>query len=242
MDEPPSPDPAAHPEAAPPLRLSADFLDAFVHDLRNPLSAMLGWIEVLGSGGGQGVENAVQALRRSVDQQDQTLIRMLELAALQNGAVRLTDEDLAVLPLAEAALAQARTVAGGKRVGLALAADASLPMLRGDPARLEQLLVGLLENGIRNAREGGLVQAALSHEDGALHFRVSDSGRGLRAEDCALKAARLGQPGGPIRGIGVALALVRELAHLQGGCVAVASQGPGTGSCYTLSLPAAGRA
>ena len=236
----PSADPSRPPCGdSPQLSVPDDFLETFAHDLRNPLSAIVGWIDVLGSIGDGRVAPAVQALRRAVDQQDQTLTRMLDLAALHNGGVALECARHPLQRVAERAVATARVPAERKRVTLTLQVTEHLPPVLGDRLRLEQILLALLDHGIHNAREGGAVAAALEREGDRLRFGVTDSGRGLRAADCAARAALLRQPGGPVRGIGIALATARELAHLHGAHIEVQSDGLGRGSRYSLSIPAA---
>jgi signal transduction histidine kinase len=112
-----------------------------------------------------------------------------------------------------------------------------------DPGRLELMLMNLLSNAARYTHPGGRIELSGSQEAGEIILRVRDNGVGLTPQDLETvfeRYAHIAPPRSPDQGgLGVGLAIVRELAHLHGGTVAATSKGKGLGSEFLLRLPAA---
>jgi signal transduction histidine kinase len=121
-----------------------------------------------------------------------------------------------------------------------------LPPLRADAGRLQQIAWNLLSNAIKFTPSGGRVTIAASQEPGGFRLEVSDTGRGIPPEYLTQVFDRFSQADSSASrthgGLGLGLAIVRQLVELHGGSVEVASEGMGLGARFTVHLPARERA
>lgn len=243
----PSESPAATPDGRPEAaeegnRLRDELLQTLAHDLRNPLSAMLGWIDVLNRVGGPQIQGPVEAMRRSVELQDQTLANALDLSRLLQGTLTLELRELPPERAAQAAVEAVRAAAGRKRVTVDFALQGPLPSVTADAVRLQQMFQSLGLHALRSTPDGGRLQVALEARDGGVRLQICDGGRGLGDEELARLSAALRDPAAGSRVLGSALLLARGLARLHGAELGVDRAGSGQGVCFTVSLPTAGDA
>jgi CheY-like chemotaxis protein len=143
----------------------------------------------------------------------------------------------------EAAIDSMRPAADAKEILVAPALDATLPALTGDPTRLQQIVWNLLSNAVKFTPRGGQVDVALRRHLSWVCIDVADTGKGIapeflpyvfdpfRQEDASFKRSR--------GGLGLGLAITRQLVELHGGRIEVASPGEGRGATFTVSLPMA---
>ena len=213
------------------------------HELRTPLATLDGFLEGLADG----VRAPGQETWDIMAAQTARLRRLADDIALVSRAEegRLPMHPVTVAPgeLVAAAVTAARPGYGAKGVCLTGRAEAGLPDISADPDRIGQVLAGLLANALRHTPPGGCVTVAAAAMPGGRDARitVTDTGEGIAAEDLAHIFERFyradtarGQASG---GSGIGLTIGRALVAAHGGTLTAASDGPGAGACFTVTLP-----
>jgi two-component system CheB/CheR fusion protein len=219
------------------------FLALLGHELRNPLAAISSIVDVLRMGGAS--EDHLRQSVAVIDRQVRHLVRLvddlLSLSRISRGQMKLRTVPMDARESIRDAVAQARPVneAGDARLDLDLPGE-PLPV-EGDRERLTQILTNLLVNAYRYTGKGGTVTLSAELAGDRVLVRVRDTGIGIAAEDLPrlfepftrLESARRRDGSG----LGLGLALARQLATLHGGTLEARSDGPGRGSEFTLGLP-----
>jgi nitrogen-specific signal transduction histidine kinase/CheY-like chemotaxis protein len=229
-------------------QMKSEFLATMSHELRTPLNAIIGFAEVLGDG----LAGELSAQQRehigdilSSGEHLLALINdILDLSKVEAGRMELDPELLELRPLLDNALSMVKEKALTNRLRLTLEVEDEPPALWADARKLKQILYNLLSNAVKFTGAGGVVTLRarrIAGPDGEeLELTVADTGIGISEED----QARLFQPFVQIdssisrnyQGTGLGLAMVKRLAELHGGRVALASQ-TGKGSIFTVWLP-----
>lgn len=210
------------------------------HELRNPLSAVLGFSELLRDGRVGSISERqrehLQIIHASADHILTLSDELLEMARIEAGRVRLAPEPLEPSELAGACVSSLATLAAARDVQVDLdPRPVGLVVL--DPARLRQVILNYLSNAIKFTPPGGRIGVTLARADGRLQVSVSDTGPGIEAADQARVFDEFFQvPGSECQGTGLGLAVTRSIVAAQGGEVGVRSV-PGSGSTFSASLP-----
>lgn len=230
---------AAHAEAVTANRLKDDFLAALSHELRTPLNAVLGWTQMLETGAipPERFLETLATIRRNAEVQKQMVEDMLDVSAFIGGRLRLTMEDVCLAePLHEARLA-VQPAADAKNVTIHIA-DLGFS-IRGDRNRLQQVFWNLLANSVKFTPPGGAVHVDARREGDMIAIRVRDTGRGIEPDFLPFVFDRFRQA--PSRrgegGLGLGLAIVRQIVEAHGGTVAAESAGEGRGATFMVRLP-----
>ncbi|MGH8227063.1 MAG: ATP-binding response regulator [Steroidobacteraceae bacterium] len=224
-------------------RLKDEFLATMSHELRTPLNAIFGWITLLRTRrlDGPTEERALETIERNARAQKRLIEDLLEVSRVVTGKVTL--ELAAVDPrrILETSIETMLPAAHAKGIALVPLLDTGVGVLRGDPARLQQIICNLLSNAIKFTPMGGRVEILLSHRDGEAEISVRDSGKGIAPEFLPYVFDRFRQEDGSISrrhgGLGLGLAIVRHLTELHGGTATAASEGEGQGAVFTLRIP-----
>lgn len=223
-----------------------EFLAMLSHELRNPLSAIFSALQVLRL---QGNENPIQQramsiMERQVGQLAHLVDDLLEVSRVITGRIQLQFERLDLRAIAEHAVASVRPLIERRKHQLSVSLPAEPVWVKGDPGRLEQVIVNLLNNAVKYTDEGGHIWLTVKQEDDEVEvvLRVRDTGVGIAPEllpsifDLFTQAPRtLDRSEG---GLGIGLSLVQKLVELHGGKVAAHSGGLGHGSEFVVRLPA----
>jgi signal transduction histidine kinase/CheY-like chemotaxis protein len=226
-------------------RAKDEFLATLSHELRTPMTAVLGWARMMKMGLEQDeVRQAVDAIERSATVQMDLIEDILDMSRIMAGKMRIDSAPVDLRGVAEAAIDAVRPAAAAKNIEIltSFAPDAA-PVL-GDAARLQQVVWNLLTNAVKfNARGGSVVvRLAGSDSDSTVSLMVRDTGAGIarsflpyvfepfRQEDSSSTRAH--------GGIGLGLAIVRSLVELHGGRITADSDGEGRGATFTVELPA----
>jgi len=239
---------AARMEAEAASRAKTDFLSRMSHELRTPLNAILGFShllntdvrEPLSAPHREQMELILQAgehLRSLIDE-------MLDVAAIEAGRVIVDKRDFELHELLDGVLRMSAPHAMECGVDLRplYASDASLTV-HTDPARLRQVVLNLVSNGVKYNRRGGQVRVGIEQKAGGVEIVVSDDGLGMTGRQLAQLYQpfnRLGREAGAIPGTGIGLFLVRQLVSLLGGTISVQSAS-GEGTSVRVALPASAR-
>jgi PAS domain S-box-containing protein len=222
-------------------RRKDDFLATLAHELRNPLAPIRNGIQLL-----RLIASTNLTLQRTtvmMERQMQHLVRLvddlLDVSRITRGKIELRRDVVLVNTIVSSALECCESLfePHGHSLSVVLATE---PLrVRGDPDRLRQVFSNLLSNAAKFTPRGGSVWVTLQRDDGFARVKVRDSGIGIPTE-------RLGQifemftqihtPQGN-DGLGIGLALVKQLVALHGGTVHAHSEGPGKGSEFTVCLP-----
>ena len=228
-------------------RVKDEFLATLSHEIRTPLNAVLGWTRILRSRPEvetATLQRAIEVIDRNASAQLTLVSDMLDMARISSGKVRLELSDIELGAVAIAAVDAVRPAADAKGVRLITDLAPQLPMVAGDADRLLQVVWNLLSNAVKFTDAGGHVTLSLTLEGRMLLLTVTDTGQGIDAAFLPQVFERFKQadPSSSRRhgGLGLGLALVKELVQLHGGTVTVASGGQGAGATFKVRLPARG--
>lgn len=236
-------------------QMKDEFLATLSHELRTPLNAMLGWSQLLLQGHRDGamLRRGLETIERNARAQSQLIEDMLDMSRLLAGKVRIDAGPIQPQDFVNAALETARPAAMARSIGLNASIDHGAGPVRGDMARMQQVLSNLLSNAIKFTEPGGAVTVTLRTEgkagedgepgDRAVAIDVADNGAGIAPEFLPHVFDRFRQADSSSArrhgGLGLGLAIARQLVELQGGTISVASRGAGHGATFTLHLPLA---
>jgi two-component system, NarL family, sensor histidine kinase BarA len=230
-------------------RLKSDFLATVSHELRTPLNSILGFSDVL-----SGVDKLDEKQRRyvgNIQKSGRMLLEMindiLDLAKVESGKMEIRLSEFKVGSLVATQCEMARPLAEKKNIDLDCDAPASLPQVRQDQAKVQQVLNNLLSNAIKFTPEGGRIFVSAQRDElGDLKLKVADTGIGISPDEQQLIFEKFRQASGALPagdamtrehpGTGLGLSIVRELCRLLGGDVSVESE-LGKGSTFTVRLP-----
>ncbi len=229
-------------------RARSELLSRVSHELRQPLTAITGYTELLQADAARVDGRTAELLGRVLlaARHLNTLISdLLDMSLIEGGHLQVHAEALDGAEALRDALGLMRMQAAGAGVRLELRLpELPAPPLRADAARLRQVLANLISNGIKYNRRGGEVTVALGVEAGQAVISVGDNGLGIAPErlpELFQPFNRLGREVSGIPGAGVGLALTRELVQRMDGQIAVDSR-LGVGTTFRVSLPLAAHA
>jgi signal transduction histidine kinase/CheY-like chemotaxis protein len=235
----------ARAEAEAANRMKDEFLATVSHELRTPLNAILGWSHILRSSKPDEVTVArgVEVIERNAQTQAQLIEDILDASRVITGSLRLNRGPVDLAGVINAAIDSVRLVAEGKGVQLAVILDPSARHITGDASRLQQVVWNLLSNAIKFTAAGGRVELRLERADGQAQITVTDTGEGVAADFLPFIFDRFRQADSTITrrhgGLGLGLAIVRNLVELHEGSVQAESAGEGYGSSFIVRLPLA---
>jgi PAS domain S-box-containing protein len=218
-----------------------EFLATVSHELRSPLNAIVGWAHLLKTGemDAEGVRRAVDTISRNAATQSGLIADLLDVQRLSSGKVRLDIQEVDLALVVGAALDSARPSAAAKRITLVQSLNATNPRVSGDPQRIQQVIWNLLSNAVKFAPEGGEVAVALEDRDSMVEVAVADDGPGVRPDFLPHVFDRFRQDAGAGRrqgGLGLGLAIVRQLVELHGGTVSARNREDGPGAVFSIRL------
>ncbi len=220
-------------------RAKSEFLSRMSHELRTPLNSILGFGQLLEMDGlSEEQREPVHFILDSGRHLLALINEVLDIARIEAGKVTIFPESVAVAPLLEHVVAVVSPLAAEHDIVVAIAGAETERRVRADPHRLKQVLLNLLANAIKYNREGGEVRIVCELAGQTMRICVSDTGRGLSAQDLADVFApfeRLGAERGDVEGSGLGLSLSRDLMELMGGTLTAESE-LGVGSTFTATL------
>jgi signal transduction histidine kinase len=218
------------------------FLATLAHELRSPLGAVLTWCHTLRH---ETVETrrarAVAAIENSARLQLRLVEDLLDVSRIASGKLILRMESADLATITEAAVAVARAAATAKDIRLDVRLD-PVPPVRGDPARLQQVVGNLLSNALKFTPAGGQVSVVLKAVGSEVELAVSDTGKGIAEHLLGDIFERFHQgeswTTGEYGGLGLGLALARHLVERHRGTITAESPGSGRGATFRVRLPA----
>jgi PAS domain S-box-containing protein len=226
-------------------RTQDEFLATLSHELRTPLSAILGWTQVLLRGesaqGPEAQRQAIEVIDRNARAQVQLVEDLLDLSRIMTGKLRLDLHQVSFTKIVETAVDSVRPAADAKGLRLKAILGASHDIVNADGGRLQQIVWNLLTNAIKFTPKGGQVQVLLQRVNSHLELSVSDTGIGIPPTYLPHVFERFSQKDSSTTraygGLGLGLAICKQLVEQHGGSIRAASQGEGKGATFSVLLP-----
>ena len=215
------------------------FLADISHELRTPLTSIQGFAQAIVEGEARG--DAVSHVAEIIHREARRLVRMVEgllqVARLESGAQSMAREEVAPSRLLESAVAALEVQAKDAGVTFDVAGAEALPSVRGDPDKLAQLFLNVLDNAVKHSPRGATVQVRGERDDGAVVVRVRDAGSGLPQGAQTRLFQRFYRGDNAQRdGAGLGLAIAQAIAQAHGGTIR-ASNVEGGGAEFAIRLP-----
>ncbi|MEP0916713.1 PAS domain S-box protein [Leptolyngbya sp. DQ-M1] len=234
---------ASREEAQAANRIKDEFLAVLSHELRTPLNPILGWIKLLQNGrlDAEKSNAALATIERNARLQSQLVEDLLDISRIMRGKLTLNKSSINLKAIVGAAIETVRLAAEAKSIQLHSILDSNPQGAIGDAVRLQQVVWNLLSNAVKFTPGGGQIWVQLAQVGDHARIQVSDNGKGIdpnflpyvfdyfRQEDSST-TRKFG-------GLGLGLAIVRQIVELHGGTVAVDSNGEGRGATFTVRLP-----
>jgi signal transduction histidine kinase/ActR/RegA family two-component response regulator len=228
------------------VRAKDEFLSMVSHEIRNPLNAVLGWTRILIDRADIEPEMLARALRvidRNATVQARMIDDLLDVARIASGKLRLEMQTVDLVAVTLAALDVIGPSAKVKQIEIRTNLDAATCPVLGDPQRLQQVVGNLLSNAVKFTDAGGVVTVSVSPMGGLTQLVITDTGRGISPEFLPFVFDRFRQSDVSSTrrhgGLGLGLALVREVVELHGGTVRAESPGEHRGATFAIELPTA---
>ena len=224
-------------------RLKDEFLATVSHELRTPLNAILGWSRVLRTASlNEALQaRALESIERNALAQARLIEDILEVSRIVTGKLRLKVNTLDLGQVVNAALDVVRPAAEAKQIRLERDLTAGAWYGAGDFDRLQQVVWNLLSNAVKFTPRQGTVRISLTREEGWDRIVVADTGKGIDPKFLPHVFAPFRQADASTTrdqgGLGLGLAIARQLVELHGGSVRAESEGEGRGSRFTVMLP-----
>jgi len=223
-------------------RRKDEFLAMLAHELRNPLAPIATAAELLkiGIASEERVRRSSEVISRQVKHMTSLVDDLLDISRVTRGLIQLERVAVDIDATLRSAVEQARPLIEAREHALTIAPATPGASVMGDPNRLVQVVANLLNNAAKYTPRGGRIRLAVERDAHLVHIRVEDNGIGIdqallpQVFDLFTQAERT--PDRSQGGLGIGLALVKNVVTLHGGEVSAHSAGPGAGSSFTVSL------
>ncbi|HEX6316688.1 MAG TPA: ATP-binding protein, partial [Gemmatimonadaceae bacterium] len=224
-------------------RIKDEFLATVSHELRTPLNAMLGWMQIIRTTDMDQatVQRALASIERNAQSQARVVEDLIELSRVVTGKLQLRTRPIDLRAVVEAAVDVVRAAAAAKGVTLQATLPPTAAIISGDRDRLQQVIWNLLSNAVKFTESGGTVTVALESDSRTCSVVVTDTGIGISQEFLPYIFERFRQADQSTTrehgGLGLGLAIAKEITELHGGVLKATSAGRGHGTRFTLTLP-----
>jgi PAS domain S-box-containing protein len=225
-------------------RIKDEFLITLSHELRTPLVPIIGWIGLIHSGAldQSDKEEALKTIERSARYELQLIDDLLDTSRIISGKLIIEFKLLNLCDPLKAAIETVRLSAKAKDIAINTSIlDSSLGIVRGEARRLQQVFWNLLGNAIKFTKKGGRIDLTVTNENGWATIEVADNGLGIKQEFLPHVFERFRQEDSSTTrhygGLGLGLALARQLVEAHGGTISAESPGEGAGSKFRVRLP-----
>ena len=224
-------------------RMKDAFLATVSHELRTPLNPILGWAYNLRMGAVEPdlLQEGLESIERNARIQSQLVEDLLDVSRIVSGKLNMNVQPVHLQRVIEAAVESVHLAAQAKRIELVLHFEPEVPLVVGDPGRLQQVFWNLLSNALKFTPEEGRIEVRLRQTDSHVEASVTDSGDGIPSDFLPHVFDRFSQADSSVTrkhgGLGLGLAIVRHLVELHGGTIRAESAGAGRGATFSLQLP-----
>lgn len=226
-------------------RLKDEFLATLSHELRTPLSAILGWTQILGtrldSTRPEDLRRAIEVIDRNARAQVQLIDDLLDMSRVMAGKVRLEMRATNLQEVVTSAVESCEPTARAKGVTLELTLDPVGAVVSADAERLQQVVWNLLSNAVKFTPQGGRIRVVMTRVGDQVELAVTDTGVGIPAPFLDFVFDRFSQKDSSVSrsfgGLGLGLAICKQLMELHGGGIRASSPGEGQGATFVVTLP-----
>jgi len=222
-------------------KLKGELIATVSHDLKQPLSVMNGYIELMimqQSVTQQGL-NSVHMIRKAMQNMRQLIDDLLDLAKIESG-IKLNLEAVQLEQIIQDCVEQVKPAAQNKAITVINTIPEKLPSIMADRSRMRQILINLIGNGVKYTGAEGWVKIGAEIKGNSLRLAIQDNGMGISPEDQIHVFERFYRVRRPetdnIEGTGLGLAIVKSLVEAHGGQISVESK-LGEGTTFYLILP-----
>jgi len=224
-------------------RIKDEFLAVLSHELRSPLNPILGWSKLLQQRklGAAKTASALASIERNALLQSQLIDDLLDISRILSGKLRLNRMSVELNMVISAALETVRLAAEAKSLQIETTFSRGIGMVMGDSGRLQQVVWNLLSNAVKFTPQGGQISVRLTQTGTYAQILVTDTGKGINPEFLPYVFEHFRQEDGATTrkfgGLGLGLAIARQIVELHGGRIWVESRGEGEGASFTVELP-----
>jgi PAS domain S-box-containing protein len=225
-------------------RVKDQFLATLSHELRTPLNAILGYARMLqtNSIAPDKRQRAIDVIERNAAAQNQLIEDLLDISRITRGQVRLEPAPIPIAAVLREAIEGVRPAADAKRIALDVDIDPFAGTVNADATRMQQVFWNLLTNAVKFTEPGGSVTTTLRRVDSQVEVAVCDSGSGIAPDFLPHVFEPFRQADHSLvrghGGLGLGLAISKQLVELHGGTVTATSAGIGQGATFVVRLPA----
>lgn len=233
---------AAREQAEAANRIKDEFLAVLSHELRTPLSPILGWTKLLRSGKvpPENQDKVFATIERNAQLQTQLIEDLLDVSRILRGKFTLDVHPVNLTDVVTAAIETVQLAADAKKIDLVISLEAA-PCVLGDAARLQQVVWNLLSNAVKFTPEEGRIEVRLSEANRSTVLKITDTGKGIEPAFLPYVFDRFRQADSATTrkygGLGLGLAIVRQIVELHGGKVQAESPGEDQGATFTVTFP-----
>ena len=220
-----------------------EFLSAVSHELRNSLTPILGWAVALNSGiVPKDKQNlAIGGIARNARALNALIGDLLDVARISSGRFHLDPEQMRIQDIIREALTSVQQAAESKKLRISTDIPEAIPAVLADPQRIRQVLLNLLNNAVKFTPNGGTIGVRVGRHGDFVKCVVSDSGCGIPPDFLPYVFDSFRQEGRLVKaraaGLGLGLAIVRQIVELHGGTIKVKSGGRDQGATFVVHLP-----
>jgi len=224
------------------MSIQHDLLAIASHELRTPLGAIAAWVRLLRSRqlDSEKSEHAFDVIEQSIRTQVALIDDILDVSRILNANFRMQMQEVDILAIMRSTIDLVSPEAERKQIQLLVASTPNISPVIADTLRLQRAFTNLLSNAIKFTDPGGKVLIEVSRNDSHVEINVTDTGRGIEPEFLPFIFNRFFQcetvPGSN-EGLGLGLAIVREIIELHHGSFSAYSEGNGKGATFTIRLP-----
>ena len=224
-------------------RIKDEFLAVLSHELRSPHNPILGWTRLLRSRklDEKATAHALATIERNAKLQTQLIEDLLDVSRILQGKLSLNVCPVNLPSIIKAAMETVRLAAEAKSIEIQMRFEPGIGQVSGDSTRLQQVVWNLLSNAVKFTPIGGQIEITLEQIGSEAQIQVSDTGKGISPDFLPHVFEYFRQADSTTTrkfgGLGLGLAIVRQLVELHGGTVAVDSPGEGQGAIFTVRLP-----
>ncbi len=218
------------------------FLATLAHELRNPLAPLRTGLDLLqrAQESEDGKARALTIMNRQLDHMVRLVDDLLDVSRITRGTLELRLAITELRSVVEHAVEMVRPWLVQRDQSVSITGDPSIPA-RVDATRMKQVVANLLHNASKHSPHGAALQLTMQYADDRASISVADPGVGIPPDELErifeLFAKVAGAEPGASQGLGIGLALARELTHLHGGTLTASSPGPGLGATFELAIP-----
>ena len=230
-------------EAEKATRVKDEFLAVVSHELRTPLTPILGWTKLIK---GENItpndlSKALDIIERNVNTQMRLVEDLLDVSRIISGKVAIDFRLVGPAQVIEAAMEVVRPTAAAKNISMKFIMEESVGPIRGDPARLQQVVWNLLSNAVKFTPRNGSVTITLRRDQSSAVIDVTDSGIGIDSTYLPYIFDRFSQADSAITrrfgGLGIGLSIAKHLVEAHGGIISASSEGKDKGATLSVRLP-----